>query len=108
MDWIFFGAFITAEIDEPVYVQLPKGLDPDDPDHQPIWRLTNAIWPQSGAKGILRSAYIVSLVQELQSLSQRPVFILQEYASGRAHLLLHSCRRLRHRCDAPASDQRAM
>jgi hypothetical protein len=39
-----FGAFITAEIDEPVYVQLPKGLDPDNPDHQPIWRLRRTLY----------------------------------------------------------------
>ena len=30
-----FGAFITAEIDTPDYVQQPKGLNPDDPDDQP-------------------------------------------------------------------------
>ena len=39
-----FGAFITAEIDEPVYVQLPKGLDPDNPESQPIWRLLRTLY----------------------------------------------------------------
>jgi hypothetical protein len=39
-----FGAFITAEIDEPVYVQLPKGLDPTNPDAQPIWRLRRTLY----------------------------------------------------------------
>jgi hypothetical protein len=32
-----FGVFIAADIDAPVYVQLPKGLNPEDPDDQPIW-----------------------------------------------------------------------
>jgi hypothetical protein len=27
-----FGAFITADIDEPVFVQLPQGLMPPDED----------------------------------------------------------------------------
>ena len=39
-----FGAFITAEIDEPVHVQLPKGLDPSNPDAQPIWRLHRTLY----------------------------------------------------------------
>ena len=43
-----FGAFITAEIDEPVYVQLPKGLDPTNPDAQPIWRLRRTLYGLTG------------------------------------------------------------
>jgi hypothetical protein len=39
-----FGAFITAEIDEPVYVQLPKGLDPSNPEAQPIWKLHRTLY----------------------------------------------------------------
>jgi hypothetical protein len=41
-----FGAFITADIDqdEPVYVQLPKGLDPDNPESQPIWKLLRTLY----------------------------------------------------------------
>jgi hypothetical protein len=39
-----FGAFITAEIDEPVYVQLPKGLDPANPEAQPIWKLNRTLY----------------------------------------------------------------
>jgi hypothetical protein len=39
-----FEAFITADIDEPVYVQLPKGLDPNNPDAQPIWRLRRTLY----------------------------------------------------------------
>ena len=32
-----YGAFITADIDEPVYMQLPKGLRPDINGEPPIW-----------------------------------------------------------------------
>jgi len=39
-----FGAFITADIDQPVYVQLPKGLNPDDPEDQPIWKLRRTLY----------------------------------------------------------------
>jgi hypothetical protein len=40
------SAFITADIDdgEPVFVQLPKGLDPLDPESQPIWRLKRTLY----------------------------------------------------------------
>ena len=42
-----FGAFITVEIDQDdaVYVQLPKGLVPDNEDGEPpIWRLQKTLY----------------------------------------------------------------
>jgi hypothetical protein len=40
-----FGAFITADIDEPVYVQLPPGLMPPDQDgNPPIWKLKRTLY----------------------------------------------------------------
>jgi hypothetical protein len=40
-----FGAFITADIDGPVYVQLPPGLVPPDIDgNSPIWRLRRTLY----------------------------------------------------------------
>ena len=49
-----FGAFITADIDAPVYVQLPKGLNPEDPDDQPIWKLHRTLY---GLKRAPRAFY---------------------------------------------------
>jgi hypothetical protein len=58
-----FGAFITATIDEPVYVQLPKGLDPADPEAQPIWKLHRTLY------GLKRApkAFYDQLTTHLQS-----------------------------------------
>jgi hypothetical protein len=39
-----YGAFLTADIDEPVYIQLPKGLDPSNPEAQPIWRICRTLY----------------------------------------------------------------
>jgi hypothetical protein len=54
-----FGAFITADIDqdEPVYVQLPKGLDPDNPESQPIWRLFRTLYGLKHSLINLRNFY---------------------------------------------------
>jgi hypothetical protein len=39
-----YGAFITADIDEPVYMQLPKGLQPDIDSEPPIWKLRKTLY----------------------------------------------------------------
>ena len=49
-----FGAFITAKIDEPVYVQLPQSLNLDDPHSSPrIWRLKRTLYGLNRPKSIL-------------------------------------------------------
>jgi hypothetical protein len=59
-----FGAFITANIDkdEPVYVQWPKGLDPKNPESQPIWRLLRTLYGLNRAP----KAFFNQLTQFLQ------------------------------------------
>ena len=39
-----YGAFITADIDEPVYMQLPKNLLPDVNGEPPIWKLRKTLY----------------------------------------------------------------
>ena len=59
-----YGAFITADIDEPVYMQLPKGLRPDINGEPPIWRLLKTLY------GLRRSpkAFYDQLSQFLEEL----------------------------------------
>jgi hypothetical protein len=39
-----YGAFITAFIDSPVYLQLPKGLRPNINGEPPIWKLKKTLY----------------------------------------------------------------
>jgi len=39
-----YGAFITASIDSPVYLQLPKGLRPNIHGEPPIWQLKKTLY----------------------------------------------------------------
>ena len=45
-----FGAFITADIDEPVYMRLPENLAPKDSEgNTPIWKLKKTLYGLSRA-----------------------------------------------------------
>ena len=72
-----YGAFITAEIDEPVYIYLPKGL-PTKHGAGRIWRLKKTLY------GLKRSprAFFDSLSSHLLSTNVAP--------SGTSHLRIHS------------------
>jgi hypothetical protein len=39
-----YGAFITADIDAPVYMQQPKGLRNDIDGEPPIWKLCKTLY----------------------------------------------------------------
>ena len=39
-----YSAFITAFIDSPVYLQLPKGLRPNINGEPPIWKLKKTLY----------------------------------------------------------------
>jgi hypothetical protein len=98
-----FGAFITADIDadEPVYVQLPKGLDPDNPDHQPIWRLRRTLYGLNRApkaffdqltqylrdKGYSQSAHDPCLFFKINSDGKRIYFCIHvdDFAIAASH-----------------------
>jgi len=59
-----YGAFITADIDEPVYMQLPKGLEKDIDGEPPIWKLRKTLY------GLRRSpkAFYDQLTEYLEGL----------------------------------------
>ena len=98
-----FGAFITADIDkdEPVYVQLPKGLDPDNPESQPIWRLLRTLYGLNRApkaffdqltqflrdKGYSQSAHDPCLFFKINSDGRRIYFCIHvdDFAIAASH-----------------------
>ena len=49
-----YDAFITASIDSPVYLQLPKGLRPNIHGEPPIWQLKKTLY---GLKRALKAFY---------------------------------------------------
>ena len=86
-----FGAFITADIDAPVYVQLPKGLDPEHPDDQPIWRLRRTLYGLKRAPRAFYAVVGISDDQRVHTLCQRQLCLLSPSARWEVHILLHSC-----------------
>jgi hypothetical protein len=84
-----FGAFITAEIDEPVYVQLPKGLDPVDPEAHPIWKLNRTLYGLKRAPKAFYDQLRLPLVAGLPAIHQRPMPNVQGQPRWLPHLLLH-------------------
>jgi hypothetical protein len=87
-----FGAFITADIDkdEPVYVQLPRGLDPDNPESQPIWRLLRTLYGLNRAP----KAFFDQLTQFLRDKgysqsAHDPCLFFKDQQRRQTHLLLY-------------------
>ena len=117
-----FGAFITAEIDEPVYVQLPKGLDPTNPDVQPIWRLRRTLYGLNRApkafydqlteflvgKGYSRSVNDPCLFFKINSSGERIYFCIHvdDFAIVSSHpaLIQELCDHLKTRYTITESD----
>ena len=67
-----YGAFITAEIDEPVYVSLPKGL-PIKHGTKRIWKLKKTLY---GLKRSPKAFYVSSAV----TLNGRALVPIGEYS----------------------------
>jgi hypothetical protein len=118
-----FGAFITAEIDEPVYVQLPQSLNLDDPHAPPrIWRLKRTLYGLNRApkaffdqltafllsKGYSRSAYDPCLFFKINPDGQRIYFCIHvdDFAIAASHgdLITELCNILKEKYTITESD----
>lgn len=86
------AAFLTADLDEPVYVQLPPNiLPPDSQGNPPIWRLRKALYGLSRAP----KAFYTQLAEYLLTHHYRrsihdPCLFYRHYPDGRhIYLCMH-------------------
>ena len=108
-----YGAFITADIDEAVYMQLPKGLRPDVDGQPPIWKLRKTLYglrrsPKAfydsiceylEARGYVRSAHDRCLFRKTFADGQQIMFCIHvdDFAVAATHssLIDDLCNELR-------------
>jgi len=87
-----YCAFITAFIDSPVYLQLPKGLRPDIHGEPPIWKLKKTLYGLKRAPKAFydQAAHGSPRGDWLHSVCQRSLPLPSSLCKRQANYVLHA------------------